>query len=81
MASEPRRRGSPEEYLALERQSETKNEYLNGEIFAMAGASRRHNRITLNVAIALDGQLKAPWRPGRLSKRRLALPTAAARTD
>lgn len=58
MASEPRPRVSPEEYLALERRSETKNEYLNGEILAMAGASRRHNRITLNVAIALDGQVK-----------------------
>lgn len=59
MASEPHRRVSPEEYLSLERQSETKNEYLNGEIYAMAGASRRHNRINLNVAIALDSQLKA----------------------
>jgi len=58
MASEPHRRVSVEEYLALERRSETKNEYLDGEIFAMTGASRRHNRIVLNLGIALDGQLK-----------------------
>ena len=58
MASEPLHRISVEEYLALERRSETKSEYLNGEIFAMAGASRFHNRIVLNLGISLDGQLK-----------------------
>ena len=31
------------EYLALEREAWTKSEYLDGEIFAMAGASRRHS--------------------------------------
>lgn len=58
MASDPRPRISPEEYLALERHSEERSEYLNGEIFAMTGASRRHNRITLNLAIALDPLLR-----------------------
>ena len=41
---------TPEEYLALERQATCKSEYYNGEIFAMAGASRRHNLI--NIAIS-----------------------------
>ena len=59
MASDPRPRLSPDEYLALERHTDTKSEYLDGEIFAMAGASRQHNRIVLNVASALDAQLKA----------------------
>jgi Uma2 family endonuclease len=58
MASDPRPRISPEEYLALERQAETKSEYLDGEIFAMTGASRRHNRLALNLAFALDTQLR-----------------------
>jgi Uma2 family endonuclease len=57
MASEAHRRMTVEEYLALERQSETRNEFLNGEMFAMTGASRRHNRIALNVATTLDRQL------------------------
>ena len=39
---------SPEEYLKLERGSETKHEYFNGEIFAMSGASINHNMITVN---------------------------------
>lgn len=49
---------SPEEYLRLERQAECKSEYLNGEIFAMTGASRNHNLITVNVSRELSQQLK-----------------------
>jgi Uma2 family endonuclease len=49
---------SPEEYLRLERQAEYKNEYLNGEIFAMSGASRKHNLITGNIGSELNQQLR-----------------------
>ncbi len=31
---------TPEEYLAIERQDEYKNEYFNGEMIPMTGASR-----------------------------------------
>lgn len=58
MATEPTPRFTPEEYLARERRAEGRSEYLNGEVFAMTGASRRHNRIVLNVASSLDRQLK-----------------------
>lgn len=50
---------SPEEYLAMERQAEYKNEYINGEVFAMTGASRRHNVIAGNIFGELRQQLKA----------------------
>jgi Uma2 family endonuclease len=50
---------SPDEYLKRERQAEYKSEYLNGEVFAMTGASRKHNLITTNVSSALHSQLKA----------------------
>ncbi len=49
---------SEEEYLELERNSETKNEYFDGEIFAMAGASRKHNLIVANVVGEIRSQLK-----------------------
>lgn len=49
---------TPKEYLAQERQAQTKSEYLNGEIFAMSGASRRHNLITVNIAAGLHVQLR-----------------------
>lgn len=47
-----------EEYLARERAAEYKSEYLNGEIFAMAGASRLHNLIAGNIYGELYIQLK-----------------------
>jgi len=50
---------TPEEYLAIERRSKTRNEYYRGEVFAFAGASRRHNRIVTNLVTALDTQLRA----------------------
>ena len=48
---------TPEEYLALDRQSERKHEFLDGEIFAMTGASLQHNAIVWNVAGILYSQL------------------------
>lgn len=44
---------SVEEYFALEKESETKNEYLNGEIIPMAGASINHLRINGNIYFQL----------------------------
>jgi Uma2 family endonuclease len=34
---------TPEEYLELERKSENRHEYIDGEIFEMAGDGKRHN--------------------------------------
>jgi Uma2 family endonuclease len=58
MASHPKTRYTPEEYLALERSSETKHEYSNGEIFAMSGASKQHVLIVTNLIVDLGTQLK-----------------------
>lgn len=49
---------TPEEYLALERKAETKSEYINGEIYAMAGASREHNYIAGDLFGELRSQLR-----------------------
>ncbi|HUN09665.1 MAG TPA: Uma2 family endonuclease [Aggregatilineales bacterium] len=45
------------EYLAFDRVSQTKHELFNGEVYAMAGASERHNRITGNAYGSLWGQI------------------------
>jgi Uma2 family endonuclease len=58
MSSQPQPRFTVEEYLALERKAQYKSEYLNGEIFAMSGASREHNLISLNVGAELRAQLR-----------------------
>ncbi len=52
-----KKRFTSQEYLALERKSETRNEYYNGEIFAMAGASREHNLIAGNVNAEIRDQI------------------------
>jgi Uma2 family endonuclease len=49
---------SPEEYLAIEREAETRSEYLDGEMFAMTGGTYLHNVIIGNLAWALKDQLK-----------------------
>jgi Uma2 family endonuclease len=58
MAANPRTTYTVEEYLAFERQSETKHEYFAGEIVAMAGASYEHNIIVLNAGASLHAQLR-----------------------
>lgn len=53
-----------QEYLEMERAAEWKHEYFRGEIFAMSGASLRHNKIFSNLFIAIGMRLKGkPCQP------------------
>lgn len=45
-------------YLAGERTSEIRHEYVDGLVYAMAGASVNHNQITANMLTSLKIQLK-----------------------
>ncbi len=47
-----------QEYLAFERESEERHEYLDGLIYAMAGESGEHGDISTNLALELASQLK-----------------------
>lgn len=44
---------SEDDYLALEAESPTRHELVGGQLYAMTGASVRHNRIALNLASRL----------------------------
>jgi Uma2 family endonuclease len=46
------------DYLELERASSVRHEWHNGEMIAMAGASKAHNLIALSIASSLRQQLK-----------------------
>lgn len=47
-----------EEYLRLERAADHKSEFVNGRIYAVSGASRRHNLIVGNVFAEVRAQLR-----------------------
>ena len=49
---------SPEEYLEFEHHSDIKHEYIDGEVYAMAGTTKAHNTISLNLAILFREKLK-----------------------
>lgn len=49
---------TPEEYLAWESTATEKHEYYRGEVFAMAGASVRHNVIAKNLMIGIGVRLR-----------------------
>lgn len=51
--ADPLRRDRPltvEEYLAFEAASPERHEFVDGEIYAMSGAFRRHSKIAMNIA-------------------------------
>lgn len=58
MSAAPKQRWTVEEYLAYERTSEQRHEYLNGEIMLMAGATENHNLIVTNLLASLHAQLR-----------------------
>lgn len=58
---------SLEEYFALETALvETKHEFFNGEIFAMAGAHPNHNTLSVNLIREIGNELIKKGRPCRV---------------
>jgi len=49
---------SPDEYLEGERSAEVRHEYVDGHVYAMAGASDDHNRIAGNIFAELRERLR-----------------------
>lgn len=47
-----------EEYLAYDLKSDYKSEYYDGQIMNMAGASEKHNTISVNIVSEMRVQLK-----------------------
>ncbi|MFT4101701.1 MAG: Uma2 family endonuclease [Burkholderiaceae bacterium] len=49
---------SPADYLTWEQDQTERHEYIDGKVFAMAGAENRHATVSLNMAIALRQHLR-----------------------
>ncbi len=59
MSTQPTTYITPEEYLAIERESETKSEYVDGVVYAMTGARINHITVVSNLTAALVNQLSS----------------------
>ncbi|MGB9179884.1 MAG: Uma2 family endonuclease, partial [Pyrinomonadaceae bacterium] len=83
---------TPEEYLAIERKAETRSEYFEGkmspmtgerkpkDMFAMTGASKRHNLIAGNIFASLHRQLQNRDCEVYQSEMRVRIPAAGLYT-
>lgn len=59
MTALPKQHYSLEEYLELDRNSDARLEYRDGEVFDMSGVSEQHNEIEINLILHLGTQLRA----------------------
>jgi Uma2 family endonuclease len=75
MSAAAAKRLTVEEYLAMERESDVKHEFYDGQIFALAGESRVHNRITANLVQQLSNVLEDSPCEVYPSDMRVKLPT------
>jgi Uma2 family endonuclease len=58
MSIQPKRHITPEEYLEIECAAQFRSEYYGGEMFAMSGASAKHNILSVNLTSALHSRLR-----------------------
>ncbi|MBS1793083.1 MAG: Uma2 family endonuclease [Acidobacteria bacterium] len=68
------------EYLAIDRESAERYEYLDGEIYLMAGESGAHGDICMNLAIAFGNQTKGTGCRGRIKDTKVLSGAAAQNT-
>jgi Uma2 family endonuclease len=75
MVSQLKRTYTPEEYLALELEAETRSEYRNGDIVLMTGGTPEHNEISANLLTYLKVALKGKPYHVFMTDQRLWIPS------
>src|SRR2546421_12589566 len=76
VAANPERRYTLEEYFELERNSEERFEFWNGEVFCMSGGSQGHHRIIVNFIVNLSTRVDSTRCRGLSSDMRIKGPSA-----
>lgn len=76
MVANLKRHYTLEEYFELERTSDEKHEYFNGEIFCMSGGSSAHERITRDALIHLSSLIAGRECEAFTSNMRIKVPAA-----
>lgn len=59
MSTQPKTLLTEEQYLEIERSAESKSEFFEGEMFAMAGAAASHNRLVWNIIVEFGPLLRS----------------------
>jgi Uma2 family endonuclease len=80
MSAVPKTKLTVQQYLAIERKAEFKSEFFQGEMFAMAGASRMHNRVKENLIIKMGIQLEGSPCRSTSSDQRVTIPATGLYT-
>lgn len=80
MATNPIPRMTEQEYLAIERASEVKSEFLNGEMIAMSGGTYRHSRLQTDLIVAFSTRLGDRPCLVQASDMRIKIEASGART-
>ncbi|HEX5081660.1 MAG TPA: Uma2 family endonuclease [Blastocatellia bacterium] len=75
MSAQPKRRYTLEEYLELDKNSDERLEYWDGEIFSMAGVNDEHDRIESNIHFLLRSRLDEAKCRTFLANMRIKVPT------
>ncbi len=76
MTAVPKKKYTLEEYLELDKNSEERYEYFDGEVFAMAGGSPSHARVSGNAYSALQTKLRGGRCEAFNSEMRIKVPAA-----
>ncbi len=77
MTALPKKLYTLEEYIELDKNSEAKYEYFDGEVFDMAGNSPTHVRVSVNVCNLLTQKLRGRQCEAFNSEMRIKVPTAS----
>jgi|SRR5262245_38502031 len=76
MTALPKKKYTLKEYLELDKNSEERYEYFDGEVFAMAGGSPSHARISGNAYSTLQAKLRGGRCEAFNSEMRIKVPLA-----
>ncbi len=75
MSAQPKRRYTLEEYLELDKNSDERLEYWDGEIFSMSGVSDEHDQIESNLHLQLRLRLDGRKCRAFLANMRIKVPS------
>ena len=76
MTALPKEKYTLEEYFALERESNERFEYFDGEVFLMSGVNQEHDQIESNVHTSIKLKLKGKKCRAFLANMRLKVPSS-----